>query len=242
MRGLTATPAAAAATAAGRGGGTDPTPQASARLCSSPPHAAQTPLAAGAEAAKPAGLWLPQCCCEPLHISTGPQQRQTGRAPSSSCWKVLLPQPAPCAQHSPELAAGQHHPSNSCGSTGSGDAISSPRHGAVLTYSHVSEMVQHSRQLQKLQQLLLQLAVESQAAPRLLVLLLQCCQQLQTGDAAPQAQQPRAPGSDVITLDRCCALYRLVSALTAGPVKERGLGAGCQVAVEAEVHDRKPAC
>jgi hypothetical protein len=153
---------------------------------------------------------------------------------------VLLPQQASCAQQSPELAAGQHQFCNSS-SNSSGDAISSPRHGTVLTYSHMSEMVQHSRQLQKLQQLLLQLAVESQSTPRLLALLLLCCRQLQPCDAAPQAQQHRASGSGAITLDRCCALYRLVSALTAGPVKERGLGVGCQVAVEAEVHDRRPA-
>jgi hypothetical protein len=83
--------------------------------------------------------------------------------------------------------------------------------------------------------------VELQSAPRLLALLLQCCQQLRPGNPAPHAQQRGAPGSGDITLDRCCALYRLVSALTAGHVKERGLGAGCQVAVEAEVHDRRSA-
>lgn len=101
----------------------------------------------------------------------------------------------------------------------------------VLTYSDVAEVVQHSRQLQKIQQLSLQLAVESQAAPSLLNVLLQCCQQLQQQAAAGTV------GDESVTHDRCCALYRLLCALTAGPIKERGLGVGCQLAVEVEVTD-----
>jgi hypothetical protein len=79
----------------------------------------------------------------------------------------------------------------------------------------------------------LQLAVESQPAPRLLHMLLQCCQQLQQHTAAGSGPA----GSGSVSHDCCCALYRLACALAAGPVKERGLGAGCQLAVEAEVPD-----
>jgi hypothetical protein len=99
----------------------------------------------------------------------------------------------------------------------------------VLTYSDVSEVVSYSRQVQKLQQLLLQYAVESAAMPKLLELLLQCCQGLQM-QAAHAAAAPAADGVSV-THDRRCALYRLLYTLAAGPVSKRGLGAACQLAV-----------
>lgn len=101
----------------------------------------------------------------------------------------------------------------------------------TTTYSQVSEVVQHSKQLHKVQHLLLQLAVESQAAPQLLQLLLRCCQQLQPPHAA-QHSSAAVGVEGGRHVERCCALYRLVYAVTSGPVKQRGLGSGVQLAVE----------
>lgn len=159
---------------------------------------------------QPHGLWLPDHCFDALNRSLAAQPHQPGNSTQSSSrrasWKVLLLQPSVTQQQ-------QQQP--------------------VLTYSEVSDVMQYSRQLQKIQQLLLQLAVESQAAPQLLQLLLQCCQQLQQQQAAAR----RAGSKSSVTHDRCCALYRLLCAMAAGPVKQRGLGTGCQLAVEAELPD-----
>lgn len=100
-----------------------------------------------------------------------------------------------------------------------------------LCYADVSELVQHSRQLQQIQQLLLQLAVESTAAPTLIELLLRGCMDAQRSST----RSSTAPSGARWTPERCCALYRLVSALAAGPVKQRGLGASVQLAEEQQV-------
>lgn len=207
--------------------------------------AASTSAAAGPRqadslsAAAVAGLWLPQHSWDPLASSVGgPPGHQPG-------WQVLLPQQSAAAGQKQQQGQGVHaqrqpsagRPLASVGAShanviegGGGGNLPCAGAPAVLTYSQVSEVVSYSRQLQKLQQLLLQFAVESVAVPRLLELLLQCCQGLHLQAAPAGVAAPSAAGTSV-THDRCCALYRLLYALAAGPVSKRGLGAACQLAV-----------
>jgi len=150
-------------------------------------------------------------------------------------WEALLPGP-PLQPHPTSLGHGLGAHGPALPATSSRGCYADPP--ATINYSDVSELVQHSRHLHKVQQLLLQYAVESQAAPRLLDLLLRCCQQLQPGATAQPVSGLAVAGSEV-THDRCCALYRLVYALTSGPPKQRGLGPGCQLAVETQVRDEQ---
>jgi hypothetical protein len=107
-------------------------------------------------------------------------------------------------------------------------------------YTQLPELLQHARQLQQVQALLLQLTVESTAAPRLLELLLRGCLEAAEagGEHVPATRQRGSvqPGARM-TAERCCALYRLVCALAAGPVKQRGLGPSCQLVEEVQVAD-----
>ena len=166
-----------------------------------------------------AGLWLPQHCWEPLCGSIG------GLPGHQLGWQVLLPQQRGGVPQQQQQAQGVHGQQQQQRASAQPTAASP----AVLTYGDVSEVVCYSRQVQKLQQLLLQYAVESTAVPKLLELLLQCCQQLHMQPAAAAAVPTAVGGS--VTHDRCCALYRLLYTLAAGPVSKRGLGAACQLAV-----------
>jgi hypothetical protein len=114
----------------------------------------------------------------------------------------------------------------------------------TLCYTELQELLQHSRNMQKLQQLLLQLHVEQRLAPKFMECLLKGCLQLHKAptSSGPQQQQQQqelrqaqrqAPASDVLQ-ERCLALYRLLHFLTAAAVKQRGLTASCHFA-EAEV-------
>jgi exonuclease VII large subunit len=114
-----------------------------------------------------------------------------------------------------------------------------------LCYRDPQELLQHSRHVQKLQQLLLQLHVEQRLAPKLMECLLKACLQLHKPDQQQQQQQQEqrlqqrqvarhgAAAADVLQ-ERCLALYRLLHFLTAAAVKQRGLSASCHIA-EAEV-------
>jgi hypothetical protein len=173
-------------------------------------------------------LWLPQHCWEPLCGSIG------GLTGHQLGWQVLLAQQRAGVpqqrggvpqQQQQQQALGVHGQQQQHRASAQPTAASP----AALIYDDVSEVVCYSRQVQKLQQLLLQYAVESAAVPKLLELLLQCCQQLHMQPAAA-ATMPSAAGGSV-THDRCCALYRLLYTLAAGPVSKRGLGAACQLAV-----------
>ncbi|KAF6260974.1 hypothetical protein COO60DRAFT_831011 [Scenedesmus sp. NREL 46B-D3] len=111
----------------------------------------------------------------------------------------------------------------------------------VLCYEQLQELQQHSRNMQLLQQLLLQLHVEQRLAPTLMECLLKGC--LQLHKAAPDSQQQERPrqhqvlphggGTDLLQ-ERCLALYRLLHFLAAAAAKQRGLTASFHVA-EAEV-------
>lgn len=182
------------------------------------------------------GLWLPRQCWQPLLGSTATTSASSTASPSScrAIWQALLPGPPQQPHPTTSQGLGPHGPPLPANSSW-GCSADPP---ATLSYSDVSELVQHSRHLHKLQQLLLQYAVESQAAPCLLDLLLQCCQQLQPGATAQPVSGSAVAGSQV-THDRCCALYRLVYALTSGPPKQGGLGPGCQLAVETEATDEQ---
>jgi hypothetical protein len=108
----------------------------------------------------------------------------------------------------------------------------------ALCYKELQELLQHSRNMQKLQQLLLQLHVEQRLAPKLMECLLKGCLQLHkappTSGPQQQQQEMRQVAAADVLQERCLALYRLLHFLTAAAVKQRGLTASCHIA-EAEV-------
>lgn len=176
------------------------------------------------------GVWLPQQCWQPL-LQAAQQLRD--HAP----WSVMLPSSSHVQQQ-------QRHQNKQL--YVHGDASGAAAHHAAwsvttLCYHEVQEPVQHSRQLQKLQQLLLQLHIEAHLAPRLLQCLQDGCRQLPQGTRqnlhAVQRRSEQSAVLPAISMEQCLALYRLLYALTATAPKSRGLAGGCHIVQKEVVED-----
>jgi hypothetical protein len=208
--------------------------------------AAATTAAEGAGAAGTAAcigsgqlaVWLPEPCWQPLHALHTAGAGDTGAAAATVCssasWRMLSPAWQLQQQPDDMLVGIQRNAASSS---------SSVQPLVVLCYRELQELLQHSRNVQKLQQLLLQLHVEQRLTPKLMECLLKGCLQLhkaapdeqqQQQDLQQQRQVARHRGAADVLQERCLALYRLLHFLTAAAVKQRGLTGSCHIS-EAEV-------
>jgi hypothetical protein len=211
--------------------------------------AAERSSAAGAPAGCGSGqlaAWLPKPCWQPLPAlnaagaagGAGAGDAAAAAAERGGNWSVLSP--AWQLQQQPaELLASIGR--STAGPSSSSSSVQLP---VVLWYKELQELLQHSRNMQKLQQLLLQLHVEQRLAPKLMECLLKGCLQLHNPQpsSGPQQQQEQrraqvqVPATEVLQ-ERCLALYRLLHFLTAAAVKQRGLTASCHIAEAEMVED-----
>lgn len=182
--------------------------------------------------------WLPQQCWQPLQAivagaqlstssSTGAGQSLAGSSCGAAPWSLLSP--AWQAQHWRQQQQLAVYDGSTVSNRIAGQITASIQPTVALCYQDPQELLQHNKNVQKLQQLLLHLHVELHLAPRLIECLLRGClvvHQERTDERAQQQGQQAGRQAE----DKCWALYRVLHFLTAASAKQRGLGGSCLVA------------
>lgn len=199
------------------------------------------------------GFWLPEVCWQPVRQPAGHTEAQAAQSTNSNrqagtVWQTMLPS-WQTQQYS--CAAGVTAGAGTAGYYASRGGSAMPRL-AVLQYCGVQQLTQHTRHLQKLQQLLLHQHVEAQLAPAIMQCLLTECQGLGLERSCKfRSQQEHKEGERQLQQDtlattttnfavhqeRFLYLYRLLHCLVASAATRRGLGGICHLVEHAAVDD-----